>query len=886
MMKRFPILLAILSLTVLGAGAADDFEWLPGATYDAAVPTPEAVLGHPIGTFLTDHRQMEEYIHRLAEASARVRVLPLGRSVERREMYLLIISSPENLARLEDIRSSVERLSDPRGLTSEEADRLIRGTVPIAWLNYANDGGETAAFEAGLLMAYQLAAGTDPLTTRILKESVVIINPAANPDSHQRFVAWMKANTIGPNGTADPAASEHHVPWFLSSDGNHYLIDSNRDAFALTQPETRTIAAALQHWHPQVWIDNHGEPDEYYFAPFCTPMNLNYPADLRNWATEIGKSCARYFDRFGWTFARDEVFDLYFPGYWDSYPAFNGAISATYETNGGGWKNLAWRRTDGSVATLREGIHGHFIADLAALETLVDHSAGILRYFYDFFRTGMEEVDREALKAVVLLPQADEGRRDALVRLLLRHGIEVYRLREAIRSGSASDYFDRTPRALEAPAGSYLIPLRQPRKRLIKTLLEPDPKLEQAFLDQVEATAARNSRLGVKSRKESLGFYDVTAWALPLSYGVDSLLLSEEPSLAGALRVVDPPRAEARVEGAPARYAYLFTYESDAGGRLAGRLLQEGFHVALATRPFSNAGHRFPSGTFVVRVERNPGNLHERIRELASECAATVFGVQSAGSDEGPSLGSETVVSLQAPRILVFSDEPTRAVAFGAIYSLLEQRFGLQFTAVRADYFDEVELAGYNVIILPDGSADGYRQRLGDEGIRRLGAWVRDGGVLLGIKGGAEFTTLADVGFVDVAVSDRKEPDGEADSPAQGTAAPPIEWHPGSLFRVRLNTDYPLGFGYPAEIAVQFRGNKVFSPSTEGTNVALFPESSYLQGHRWEDTEKILSGHAYLSDVPLGRGHVILFADDPTFRASWRGLDRLFLSGILFGKAL
>ncbi len=885
-MKRMLTLPFVLSLLLLSAWTAPAFEWLPGATYEASVPTPESALGYSIGSFLTDHHQMESYIQELAEASPRVRVIRIGQSVEKRAMYLVIVGSPENLARLEEIRSSLERLSDPRNLSPDEADRIIRETPPIAWLNYANDGGETAAFEAGILMAYQLAAGTDPLTRKILDRMVVILNPAANPDSHQSFVGWMKASTIGPQGTADPAASEHHVPWFISSDGNHYLIDSNRDAFALTQPETRTIAAALQHWHPQVWIDNHGEPDEYHFAPFCTPMNLNYPAALRDWATEIGKSCSRYFDRFGWTFARDEVYDLYFPGYWDSYPALHGTVSATYETNGGGWKNLAWERGDGSIATLRGGIHAHFIADLAALETLADKPDGFLRYYYDFFRTGMAEVDQERLKAVAFPPQTDSGRLDALIRLLMRHGIEVFRIPTSTRSGTAFDYFDKTSRSIEIPSGSYLVPLRQPQKRLIKTLLEPDPKLEQTFLDDVEATSARNGRLGAKARKESLGFYDITAWALPLAYGVDSVLLSEELPMADTVRVTEPPRPTGSVTGAPARYAYLFSADTDAAGALAGRLLQEGFKIALATRPFTHESRNFPAGTFVLRVERNPDNLHERIREMAAECGTTVVGIGSAGSERGPSLGSSTVVDLDDPRILVFSGEPTRAVTFGAVYSLLEQRFGLRFTAVRSDYFDEVELSRYNVIILPDGSARGYRERLGEEGVERLRNWIQEGGILMGIKGGAEFTTLDDVRLADLEVMDQYTPEAGIHSESVSETLRPIDWHPGSIFRVELNTDYPLAFGYASEIAVQFRGDRVFTKSTDGTNVGVYPDSSYVQGHKWSETEKILADHVYLSDVPLGKGHVILFADDPTFRGYWRGLDRLVINGILFGKAL
>lgn len=871
--RLFPLLLAgFLGL----AQSSAQPEWWPGGEYDPAVPSPRSVLGYEIGNLLTDHHQMEAYIHRLELTSPRIRVVRIGQSVERRAMYLVIAASPENLARLEEIRTTVGRLADPRTVSPQEAEQIIQTAVPIGWLNCGTDGGETAAFEAGIQLAYQLAAGTDSTTRKILDNMVVIINSAASPDSHQAFVNWMKAATIGTYGTADPFASEHHVPWFISSDGNHYLIDVNRDAFALTQPETQATAAALRHWKPQIWIDNHGEPDEYYMAPFTAPMNLNYPPSLRHWATEIGRNCARYFDRFGWTYAKDETYDLYYPGYWDSYPALNGAVSATFETNGGGWKNLSWEKPDGTIATLAGGTHAHFVANIASLEVLADHRRDLLRYFYDFFRTGMEEAAQEPVRTFFFPPGPDPGRLAGLIEVLQRHGIEVHRLAAPFTSPAAQSYFDRTPRPTEFPDGTLVVPLRQPQKRLIKTLLEPDPQLEPVFLERVQAAVERNRKLGTQTRKEREGFYDVTAWALPLTFGLESAFSADELPDHVLQPLPEPPIPGGRIEGVPGASAWLFSYESDAGARLAGRLLQQGFRVALATRSTRLGGRDFPPGTFVVRADRNPADLRTRFAELADACGATVWGVETSWAEAGISLGSDYVVDLVRPRILVFSGEPTQATAFGGVYSLLEQRFGLEFTAVRADYFQEVDLARYNVMVLPDGPAGDYVRRLGTDGIERLRRWTEQGGVLVGLKGGAEFLSREEVGFVDVRTTTNS-----ADETAGEEESAPIRNHPGSIFRVVLNTDYDLGLGYGPELAVQYRGNQVFLPSRTGTNVAVFPEHSYLQGHRWDETERWLAGSVYLADVPLGKGHVILFADDPTFRAYWRGLDRLFLSSLL-----
>ena len=100
-----------------------------------------------------------------------------------------------------------------------------------------------------------------------------------------------------------------------------------------------------------------------------------------------------------------------------------------------------------------------------------------------------------------------------------------------------------------------------------------------------------------------------------------------------------------------------------------------------------------------------------------------------------------------------------------------------------------------------------------------------------------------------------------------------------------LSTSGILGYGYPERIAVQVRGNRFLSTSKEGTNVAVFPEDSHVQGFIWESTEEDLAGKLYLADVPYGKGHLILFADDPTFRAHWRGLDKLVINAVILAPS-
>jgi len=878
-MKKAVIFLSLFLLFPLLLSAAQ-FEWLRGGTYDPDIPTPESVLGYEIGTYLTDHLQMVDYIQRLARSTDRIRIFQYGRTYEGRKMYLLAISSPGNMSRLEEIRTTVGRLKDPRKTTPAEAAEIAGNSPAIGWINFGTDGNETSAFECSMQLAYQLAAGTDALTKKILDNEVVILNPCLSPDSHQWFATWAKAMTTRKEGNPDPQAAEHESDWFVTSDGNHYLIDVNRDAFALSQLETQATSRALHHWSPQIWADNHGQPEEYFFAPFSAPVNLNYPAEILLWANEIGKSNARYFDQHGWTYVKDERYDLYYPGYWDSYPSFNGAIGMTYETNGGGSKGFAYERTDGSIATLHGSIHAHFAADMSTLEVLADNREAILNYYYKFRSTGMEEVDSEPFKQFVLPPGRDPGRTNALIELCLRHQIEVYKIEGPV-SAQSQTYFDRSSKARTFPEGSYILPLHQPQKRLLKVLFEPDPKLPQQFMDEVHATLARNRKLGTDVDKEPLWFYDITAWSLPVSYGLVEAAFTEEAiPLSQNSLVREPPAVRGEVTGGEGGYGYLFSYWTDAGAKLCGKLLQEGYNVALTLKGFTNQGRRFPKGTLLVRAERNPESLHARIRELATLYGARVQAASTGWAEEGISFGSVYVKNLKKPRIMVVTHNPTRATTYGSVYALLDQRFDLTFTALRGDSFNSADLSRYNVIVFPDGSPAGYQRLLGKQGVSKLKDWIRRGGTFVGLKGGAAFTTRKNVELTDMKLVTEYAADGEDGSKR------PIQNLPGAILKAVVNNDYYLGVGQAPELAVQVRGNYHFAPTLSGVNVVTFPEDAAIMGHVWEKTEEIINQKVYLADVPVGGGHVILFANDPTFRTYWRGLDRLFLAALLFSTAM
>ncbi len=866
-------------------------EYFPGGSYDSKVPAPKQIIGHEIGEELTDHLAMEAYIKAVAAASDRVKLYKYGASYEGRNMYLLAVSAPENIARLDAILADNARLRDPRATSEAQAEQVIAANPIVVWLNYGNDGNEAAAFEAAIQVLYQLAAGTDPLTLEILGKSVAVINPCHNPDSHQRYVTWYRAAAINRRGTLDPNSFEHGSDWLMDTNNNHYQVDLNRDAFALTQIETQAVAAELYRWNPQVFVDFHSGPDNYFFPPYAIPINSNLPESNVRWARTIGESIAEDFAKNGWTFFTGEVFDIFYPGYWDSYPSLNGAIGMTYEVEGAS-SSYGRERSDGSIVRLRDGVERHFTASMATLRGAARNREAMLRDYYRFRKSGMEEAARGAVKQYLLLPGRDPGKTADLVELLIKHGIEVYRAAEKFSSRRARGYFHNAPPA-EFPAGSYLIPAAQPQARLLKALLEPDPDQGAEFIAREKAKRERNKRLGLYVRGEQHAFYDVTAWSLPLAYGVEAYMLEDQPQVKSE-RLSSRPTVEGGTTGR-ARYGYIFSYETEAASRLLAQLLAADFKAAVATQDFRAGGTEFKKGALLLRVERNRAELHQFIAERAQKLGVRVYAVDSAWTESGPALGSASFVDLQKPRIAVAFAEPTAQGSVSSIWFILDQELGIPFTALAVRKLRTPEIYKYNVIVLPDGSPEEYREMLGEPGLARLKEWLKSGGTLVAIKRAAAFAAMKGVELTTAEIlSPFDEQADKQDKEKKEEERKKIEavFTPGAILRVNLNNDYYLGYGCDKEIAtMKFSPRRwggavpvdlVLAPARKGANLGVYPEERLrLAGFMWEEAEKNLAGTAYLVVEPIERGQVILFADDPNFRLYWRGLRKLFLNSLL-----
>ncbi len=865
------------------------FEFYARPPYRNTVPKPDDILGYPLGSWHTTFRDQERAVLAItAAAPARTRMWEYGKSVEGRPLRLIAVSSPQNIARLDEIRTANLRLADARKISPIEAESLAKSSPAIVWINHCIHGSETASFETAMATLYTLAASDNPEIVAVLENAVVLLNPVFNPDGHERFAVSFNASATG---SAESWAFENETPWIMQGRFNHNRFDMNRDKIAQSQPETRQETREFLRWLPHVFIDQHGQPETYFFPPNAQATNPHVDrARMDKWTTTFGKANGAAFDKNGWAYVNRETYDLFYPGYLDSFTSLCGSVGMTYETDGGG--NLVTKKGDGTLTTLRDAVAHHFEAAIATAKSAAANRVALVRDFAAFRRAATTQTGQ-----VVISPTRDPRRAEEMTALLLRLGIEVRMLTVPVKSGTVRPYelTGAKPTARTFPAGSLVIDYAQPQGHLARALLERDTAMEPEFVKAQIAKRKINESRNENEPDESYEFYDTTAWSLPLIYGLEAFALDGSPIQTGGTRAlslgadgmtvaVPTPGGISGAVTSASVFAVPFT--TDNAVMLAARLLQEGYRLSVATKTVSVNAKKYAAGTFFLRPSRNPDDVATKLESLARSLGVTIEAIPETFGGAGANdagLGSENIVPVRAPRVAVAVGDGVSQTGYGGTAFMLNQA-GVRFTSVPIRALKNAPTrAAFNVIVLPEGS---YKSRLNKEEIAALKEWVADGGCLIGLGSGATWLTDKEANITSVRPVGESEESKNDKTKNDKLPEQPISL-PGAIFRARIRTDHFLGWGYPdGTLPAPLSGDTFWKKSDTGANVVTFAEKepSLLSGFTWSgNTEKLLAGSAYLVDEPIGSGHAILFLNDPTERYLYVGLRRLFLSAVLFG---
>jgi hypothetical protein len=864
----------------LSAGETLDFP-----AVDERVPRPDAFLGYPLGTRFTHWERIVSYLEQVAAASPRVKMWEYGRTYEGRPLMLVAIGSPANIQRLDEIRQEHQRLADTTNLPEPERDRITSRAPLVVWLAYGVHGNEASSAEAAMGVAYLLAAGQGDGSGsigRMLENMVVLIDPLSNPDGRERYVSGFEQRR-GAEPNPSRSAAEHWEAW-PGGRQNHYLIDLNRDWAWASQQETRSRIAAYRALEPQVYVDFHemGSESSYFFPPAAEPIHPQIDRRVVSWLETFGRGNAEVFDELGWVYFKGENYDLFYPGYGDSYPSLRGAVGMTYEMAGGGRGGLALALPDGTTLTLADRVARHLTTSMTTLHTA---SANGRRLLEDFVANRL----KAASEPRAYLWAADQPESRALADLLALHGIRVQQTTHAteIAARSLTDDDSRLEdgelggdSVKRFPPGTYVVSTTQPLGNLVEALLERESPMSEAFVERQRQRLEQNL---------NAQFYDITAWSLPYAFNVDTWVAPSAPAGLRSLTEV-----AGGIEGGKdeAGLGFLVPPQGLATYRFAAELQKRDIRHRVAMGSLgslSGAGGDLPAGTLFIPRRGNPENVGDVLQKLLADGGLTARAINSSFEMKGISLGSNEVEGVKPVRAGLVSGMGVDPTSFGFLWHLLDEQIRVPYDRLDLAQLAQVDLSELDVLILPSGN---YEDALGTRGREAVDTWVKAGGVLIAIGDSIEWLQKHEMTGIKSWEPEKKAEGGEHEDPEGGQTeaeksleSRPI-FTPGAILATQMRPNHPLTMGLRTSPKVLYEGTVVLKTTGDPRKDVLIAEGDpVVAGFAWPEAEERLSGSLLVGMETRGKGGVVLFAQDPAFRLFWRATTPLLLNAILYGPS-
>ena len=857
------------------------------------VPTPKDVLGYYIGApkHLTHTADIARYYRALAAASKRVKVMNVGKTDEGRDCIVTVISDEDTIRDLDRYKGYLARLADPRGLTDDAARQIIAQAKPIYMFTGGLHSAETGPPEMMMELAYRIAVDESPLYEQIRKNVIVMVNGASEPDGRDRYVDWYYHHMLTQESENDRVPGPPY--W-----GKYIFHDNNRD-INYSQVTMRNWLKFYLEWHPPIMHDLHeSEPLMYTFSgqpPQNPTLDPILYAELP-WFSEFELTKMIGYGMPGvWTHA---FVDMWSPGYLGFMSSNHNGMLRMYEIMGNGGANTMRRTIGGGPGgggggpeatpaagpqaaggapeaaggrggagggrggrgggmtarewyrplppprtltwSIRNNTNYSETGVLSALELTANFSKTVLENFYLKSRNSVRSGETEAPFGYVIPVQKDMTRVAFIVDILRLQGIEVGKATAEVKLKEGT-----------FPAGSLIVKRNQPYGRLAKILLE-----KQEYPDGATTT------------------YDDTGWTMGLMSHAEVKEIADKAVLSVPVQPVgDTLKVTGDVKGSGPVTAILHNGSNNLI-TLRYRLKDLKFEAIEKETKVGNTD--LPAGTFLVasspRVKAEVENL----------------GLQAVALAEAPNVPKH---ALDLPRLAVFS-------TWGSTQDVGWVRYGLDHFEVPYDliYKEQVKQGNlhsrYDVIVIPSQgrggakglifdiepkpgkpidyvkSADfpslgGYGQSqditggMGLQGVAEFDKFVNEGGVLITL--GASSFFPAEIGITRTV------------NAARTSAA---FYAPGPIVEAEiLKPAHPILYGYTEKIVpVRWAGGPLLTVPADGRNwiLARFPgtNDSVLSGLMRGVAET--RNRPAIVDVPVGTGHVVLFATNPCYR--WQNL--------------
>lgn len=848
-MQEFMLIFIILASCQFSTAQPDLSYYLPDEiTYDSLIPTPSSIIGHEVGEYHVTHDRLVNYLQILDKASDRITLEIIGYTHERRPLLLLTITSAQNHGNIENIRTQHLQLTDP----SRSTDLNTEAMPAVFYLGCSIHGNEASGTNAGLLIAYHLAAATGPGIDAVLRNTVILFDPSFNPDGMQRFASWVNA-TKSQITSSDPYDLEHNEPW-PGGRTNHYWFDLNRDWLVAQQPESQARIKKFHEWKPNVLTDHHemGTNYTFFFQPGVPSRSHPLtPAKNLELTKKMGEFHAKALDEIGSFYYTQEGFDDYYYGKGSTFPDAQGAIGILFEqASSRGHK----QESENGIVTFPFSIRNQFTAALSSLEAVNALRKELLNYQRQFFRDAQAESAKDPVKALIFGSAKDKARAYHLAEIIARHDIAVYISREKLSLNNRN--FD--------PGSSFIVPMNQPQYKLLKAMFEKRTKFQDSL------------------------FYDISSWTLTLASGLEFEELKSIPALGEKISEVKMPAGQ--LIGGTSEYAYVFDSYGYYAPRAIYRLLDEGVRVKVSSDPFNHPnGKRFERGAILVPLggqEKTPQQIEYLINAIIQEDGIDVHAFHTGLDYHGASLGSSSFRPLKKPAIALLVGDGVSPSDAGEMWHLLDTRLRIPVTLLPLHILNSGDITRYNTIIFPQGNYSAVT----DTSKEKLKTWVRNGGVMIGFENALTWFQNAGFGRFEMKQDDEqsKAAPKSARPYADISESRGAQVTSGAIFDVTADLTHPLLYGYYQSTMPLFKGNNLYMEKAKNpfANPIVFTANPLVSGYISKENYAKIREAAVAGVSAMGRGRVIGFTDNLAFRAFWFGTNKLFTNAVFYGPLI
>ncbi|MFT6807882.1 MAG: hypothetical protein ACJA01_001104 [Saprospiraceae bacterium] len=852
-------LLILLGFLIMESTFSQNYYYEDFGPFDQSIPTPSSFLGYEIGEYHTRHDRIVAYMEALDGASDRASLIDYGKTHELRRLVILQISTADQIENLETIRKQHLTMVDPASSTNSVA----LSDIPIfVNLGYNVHGNEPSSSEAAMLAAYVMIASEHPDIQRYREDAVVFVDPTINPDGRDRHTQW--ANSLrGDPLVADPTDAEHNEMWPRGRT-NHYWFDLNRDWLLAVHPESQGKLKWYHQWYPNVVTDFHemGSNSTYFFEPMKDNGSLDPIMPVANYTT-LNDTFATFYqrelDKLGSLYFTKEIFDGTYPGYGSSYPDIQGGLGILFEQASS--RGHVQETPMGDI-TFPFTIRNQFVNSIATVEAAAENKGLLRSYQKDFFSSAISNARNSKVKSYVFQEMYDKNRLKAFLELLLLHKIDVYSLNQTVTSEVEGFNAEH----------AYVVPTEQAQYRMVQTMFET----YSVYRDSV--------------------YYDASAWSLANAYNIKYAPSSKELKRGNAITMESLEKEKHSV--AETHYAYLMAWDDYNAPAALRQLQNDGIRTLVSRKEFSiqtaTGQNNFTYGTIIIPVqkqEKNKQEVNKIINKVANKWNVSIHSISTGFSKSGVDVGSTSALPVTTAKAMMLIGNGVSSYEAGFVWHLLDERVKMPITKVQSHLFDRAKLSKYNTMVLVSGSYSS----LDSIDIQKIRNWVSAGNTLITIGGASSWAIHKKL--VKEKLVEKPKDNGDKDKEEELVRHPYVKARDihgkdavgGSIFKVDLDITHPIAYGYRNRSLPVYRNNSVWlKPSAnEFSNVAVYTEDPHIDGFITDKIrDQFLKKSASIIVSKVGSGRVVLFAEDPNFRGTWYGTNKLFLNAVFFGDKI